>query len=346
MNTMRARLKYGLICLSLLVVEILIAKFGSGILRGYVGDVLVIPLIYFFLRALVWPRHSHWAVYGLPFLTYLLGWVAELLQALHLIDHLGIDVNSPLGIALGGVPDWKDGLCYYLGLVLIGVFLAVETHWFRGHRGAIRREERRARRAHHAHHAHRAGAAAGQEAAEAAAGSAAAVTAPKHASMLDVENAPEEDQRWFYPIAVCIQWTWGILQTMGGFAVFLWYIRCPHTFYKGVVRTVWTSGAGLSMGMFIFTPCEPAADDQSKHAQKERAYCERVAIHEYGHTFQSLLLGPFYLFVIGLPSIVWAGSKRLSRMRREKHIPYTHFFCEHWASSWGEKVTKEEADWT
>ena len=100
------------------------------------------------------------------------------------------------------------------------------------------------------------------------------------------------------------------------------------------------------MGMFIFTPCEPAADDQSKHAQKERAYCERVAIHEYGHTFQSLLLGPFYLFVIGLPSIVWAGSKRLSRMRREKHIPYTRFYCERWASSWGEKVTKEEADWT
>ncbi len=284
MGTMRARLKYGLTCLILLVAEILIAKFGSGILRGYVGDVLVIPLIYFFLRTLFWPRHSHWAVYVLPFLTFLLGLVAELLQALHLIEHLGIDAKSPLGIALGGVCDGRDIICYYLGLVLIGIFLAVET--------------------------------------------------------------ASEDRRWFYPIAVCIQWTWGILQTVGGFAVFLRYIHCPHKFYKGVVRTVWTSSAGLSMGMFIFTPCEPEADDQSSNAQKERAYCERVAIHEYGHTFQSLLLGPFFLFVIGLPSIVWAGSKRLSRMRREKHIPYTRFFCERWASSWGEKVTKEEADWT
>ena len=352
MGTMRARMKYGLTCLILLIAEILIAKFGSGVLRSYVGDVLVIPLIYFFLRALFWPRHSHWAVYALPFLTFILGIVAELLQALHLIEHLGIDAKSPLGIALGGVCDWRDIICYYLGLVLIGLLLAVETHWFRGHRGAIRREERRARRAH-AHRAKRVGAEARQKCVAAqykGAGVCEGVAdrgsvKSTQATMLEVETAPE-DRRWFYPIAVCIQWTWGILQTVGGFAVFLRYIRCPHKFYKGVVRTVWPSGAGLSMGMFIFTPSEPDADDQSSYAQKERAYCERVAIHEYGHTFQSLLLGPFFLFVIGLPSIVWAGSNRLSRMRREKHIPYTRFFCERWASSWGEKVTKEEADWT
>ena len=35
---------------ALLAVEILIGRFGHGFLRAYVGDVLVIPLIYCFVR--------------------------------------------------------------------------------------------------------------------------------------------------------------------------------------------------------------------------------------------------------------------------------------------------------
>ncbi|MBR3124190.1 MAG: hypothetical protein IKF42_01980, partial [Mogibacterium sp.] len=27
--------------------------------------------------------------------------------------------------------------------------------------------------------------------------------------------------------------------------------------------------------------------------------------HEYGHTLQSLILGPFYLLVVGAPSMLW-----------------------------------------
>ncbi|MBR5974565.1 MAG: DUF2809 domain-containing protein [Clostridiales bacterium] len=278
------RFKYAVIFLSLFMVEVLIALFARGAVRGYLGDVLVIPAIYFFLRAVFFPKDSVFSIYVLPFLCYFTGWLAEVLQALHVARSLGIESSSPLGIMLGGVYDLKDGLCYLLGLMLIGLFLALETKW-------------------------------------------------------------KDDRRWFYPVAVFLHWTWGYIQTSAGFFVFLWYFKCRHYYYKGVVRTVWPLDAGVSLGMFIFTPKEPDPSDTSKWAQEDRAYCEEVAIHEYGHTFQSLLLGPFYLLVIGLPSIVWASSKRLQNMRRRKNIPYSRLYCEKWASKWGEKVTKEKADW-
>ena len=34
---------------------------------------------------------------------------------------------------------------------------------------------------------------------------------------------------------------------------------------------------------------------------------EKTVKHEHGHQIQSMYLGPLYLFIIGIPSIVWAG---------------------------------------
>lgn len=65
--------------------------------------------------------------------------------------------------------------------------------------------------------------------------------------------------------------------------------------------------------------------------------------HEYGHTIQSLLLGPLYLIVIGLPSLVWSRWKRFIRLRREKGIPYFWFYTERWADWLGERITKEKS---
>ena len=278
------RLKYTVLFLALCMIEVLIALLAKGAVRGYVGDILVIPTLYFLFRALLFPKDGIFSVYVLPFLCYACGWLAEALQAMSVAKKLGIDPDSPLGIAMGGVYDLKDGLCYLLGLLLIGLFLAVETHW-------------------------------------------------------------KDDRRWFYPVAVFLHWTWGYIQTSAGFFVYLWYWKCPHTYYKGVVRTVWPSDAGVSLGMFIFTPQEPDPKDQSKWAKEEREYCEEVAIHEYGHTFQSLLLGPFYLLVVGIPSVLWASLPQCRRFRKRKNIPYSKLYCEKWASKWGEKVTKEKADW-
>jgi len=142
--------------------------------------------------------------------------------------------------------------------------------------------------------------------------------------------------RW-YPLRVFIHWTWGFYQTCAGLFVYLKYMRYPHRYYHGVVRTVWDKNGGLSLGMFIFTPYEATGDDERQE------YCEKVAVHEFGHTLQALLLGPLYPVIIGIPSMCWGNIPYFRKIRREKKIPYTWLFCEKWASYWGEKATKEKA---
>lgn len=129
-------------------------------------------------------------------------------------------------------------------------------------------------------------------------------------------------------ICAAIQCTWGILQTFLGLALFLRYIRAPHEWYRGVVRTRWDLDGGISLGLFIFTP------------DGEDEWCRRMAAHEYGHTRQSLLLGPLYLAAVGLPSLLWERLEWCRRLRRENNIPYSWFYTERWADRLSSSVLR------
>lgn len=63
-----------------------------------------------------------------------------------------------------------------------------------------------------------------------------------------------------------------------------------------------------------------------------RAGCaKRLLAHEYGHLRQSRALGPLYLCVIGLPSLLHAAVSRLLRWPRHR---YLRFYTEAWAEAW------------
>lgn len=113
---------------------------------------------------------------------------------------------------------------------------------------------------------------------------------------------------------ILLQCTWGILQTIAGAIVFIIFRQCRHYSFGGAVATAWTLDTGVSLGLFIFTDAEG-----------------RLLEHEYSHTIQSLILGPLYLPVIVVPSLLWAGLPSLRKMRRERHIHYNSFFTEKWA---------------
>ena len=134
-------------------------------------------------------------------------------------------------------------------------------------------------------------------------------------------------ENWIYRFIQC---TWGLPQTLLGFLVCLCCGRSPHTSFHGAVHTRWTGKNGISLGMFIFTPV--SGDD----------WDGAMVWHEYGHTFQSLLLGPLYLPVIGLPSLVWCGCFR--KYRRRKGVPYSDFYTERWADRLGERRRTELMD--
>lgn len=73
---------------------------------------------------------------------------------------------------------------------------------------------------------------------------------------------------------------------------------------------------GISLGRYLFVHREAPAE---------------LVRHELGHCRQSLLLGPAYLLVIGLPSLVWAALYPLFRRRRPP-LDYFAFYTERWAN--------------
>ena len=130
------------------------------------------------------------------------------------------------------------------------------------------------------------------------------------------------------------QWTWGLPQNLAGGALYLYYrLRgCPHFRYQGAAGVIWPRRAGsMSLGRFLFlypgwTPADRA-----------------LLVHEYGHTFQSLLFGPLYLLTVGLPSFLWAGLPFFRKLRREKQISYYAVYPEKQATRLGERFAREEA---
>ncbi len=121
-----------------------------------------------------------------------------------------------------------------------------------------------------------------------------------------------------------IHWTWGILQNLAASLIFLRYIRCPHRRFHGAIVTEWDRNRYMALGMFIFV---------------KKGCSERLLVHEYGHTIQSVYLGPLFSLVIGLPSTMWARVPTFHRMRHDRQISYYSLFCERWANKLGEKYT-------
>ena len=143
---------------------------------------------------------------------------------------------------------------------------------------------------------------------------------------------------WTYRIWQC---TWGILQTFLGLVLFLRHYKAKHYSYHGAIITEWNSNTSISLGLFVFVSAEPFFVKKFEGQFSAKELSSRLLVHEYGHTIQSLMLGPLYLIVIGIPSTLWGFW--MGKKRKEKQIPYGAFFTEKWANNLGEYVTGEKS---
>ena len=129
-----------------------------------------------------------------------------------------------------------------------------------------------------------------------------------------------------------VQWTWGLpVNIVGGIAYLICtkILKRPHSKfgYANIVYLPWNAG-GLSMGLFIFIKDRPDVNPWTYNTR----------IHEYGHTWQCLLLGPLYYIVIALPSVIWCNF--FDNYRKKNNVSYYKLYCEAWANNWGLKATK------
>jgi|AGTN01.1.fsa_nt_gi hypothetical protein len=126
-----------------------------------------------------------------------------------------------------------------------------------------------------------------------------------------------------------LQWTWALPQNLLGLFLFLKYRKNPRELIHGALLTYhYEEWGGVSLGMFIVI---------NGGLSEEWTRCAKI--HEYGHTIQSLILGPLYLLIIGIPSFLWCNTKwGIARHKKAKYLYYT-FFPEKWANYLGERVT-------
>ena len=141
-------------------------------------------------------------------------------------------------------------------------------------------------------------------------------------------------------IYIVLQCTWGIVQTFLGFIVFLFNLKHRHYFYHGAIVTERKTPSSVSLGLFVFVTDNPLKDKRIENKIPDEELPKRLLVHEYGHTIQSLIFGPLYLIIMGIPSTLW-GFLPSCQKRRENGVSYFSFFTEKFANYLGEKVTQE-----
>ena len=118
LSVQKKRVAYLLATIGLFLIELLIALFvHDNFVRPYIGDVLVVVLLYTVVRIFL-PE----GVRLLPLYIFLFAAGVEVLQYFRIAEVLGLSDNRVLSVVIGSVFDVKDIICYGVGCVMLGVY--------------------------------------------------------------------------------------------------------------------------------------------------------------------------------------------------------------------------------
>lgn len=135
-----------------------------------------------------------------------------------------------------------------------------------------------------------------------------------------------------------IQFTWNIITNILGAIITLCLILTRHEskcFGPTVVTVVGQNWGGFSLGIFTIV------GNTSKNSYSTLS-------HEYGHSLQGLILGPFWLLVVALPSSIRYHYRNYIYIYKGPaqyyKLPYYDaIWFEGTASKYGEKYSSK--DW-
>lgn len=127
--------------------------------------------------------------------------------------------------------------------------------------------------------------------------------------------------KWISWLPIAIMWIWQLPQCLCGAVVKLFYCtsgsKKVQTIKRGICITQnWGMTSGVSLGEFQFT---------------YRYSSQYTNSHEAAHNIQSIMLGPLYLLVVGLPSIIWCWLYSYTSMINHRKYSYYWFYTERWA---------------
>lgn len=87
---------------------------GNAFIRGSIGDIIVISLIYFLAKTLYEFNPSKLSVF-----TLLLAFITEFLQYIEIVPLLGLEHNTVTRLILGSVFDPYDLIAYTVGAICV-----------------------------------------------------------------------------------------------------------------------------------------------------------------------------------------------------------------------------------
>lgn len=103
-----------LIFIIIFFIEVLIAKFvNDAFIRPYGGDILVVILIYYFVKSFVQVK-PFYLVLGVLLFAYMV----EVGQYFRMVEVLGLQDCKVMRIVLGTSFSWIDILCYTIGAII------------------------------------------------------------------------------------------------------------------------------------------------------------------------------------------------------------------------------------
>ena len=106
---------YLLVTICLLFIEIAIALFVKDkIIRPYIGDLLVVILIYAFVKIWISNREILVAICVFVFACFI-----ELLQYFHIVEVLGLDDNKVATVIIGSKFNTLDIVMYLMGTIAV-----------------------------------------------------------------------------------------------------------------------------------------------------------------------------------------------------------------------------------
>lgn len=120
---MKINFRYVTAFIILLVVEVLIALFvHDNFVRSYIGDILVVILLYTLLRAVISKK-----IKGLPIYIFIFATFVEFAQYFKIVELLNLQDNKFMSILIGSTFDIKDIICYLVAAIILVAFEKFET---------------------------------------------------------------------------------------------------------------------------------------------------------------------------------------------------------------------------
>ena len=106
---------YAISTLLLFITEVLIALFvHDQFIRPYIGDFLVVILIYCFVKSFL-----NTPVIATAIGVLLFAYTVELLQYFHIVEVLGLQHSRAARIIIGSSFEWRDILAYTMGILAV-----------------------------------------------------------------------------------------------------------------------------------------------------------------------------------------------------------------------------------